>query len=76
MGRSVEPTGVGRLGLSPTVVVVEQALLYVAVVGGVCGRLAGATMPLEVAALAATAALSGTLAATCPPSCIATNKLR
>lgn len=75
MGQSVEPTGVGRFGLSPAVVA-EHTLLYVMVVGGVCARLARATMTLEMAALAATAALSGTLPTTCSPSWIATDRLR
>ncbi len=75
MGRSMEPINAGCLSLSP-VVVAEQTLLYVAVVGGVCARLSGASMTLEVAALAATAALSGALAVACSPLCVAKNKLR
>ena len=75
MGRSMGPIGAGCRSLSP-VVVAEQTLLYVAVVGGVCARLAGATMTLEMAALAATAALSGALATVCSRLCIARDNQR
>ena len=54
----------------------EQTLFGMAVVVGVCARLAGAGMSLEVTALAGTAALSGTLTAACPGFYIATDRRR
>ena len=54
----------------------EQTLFGVAAVGGVCARLAGAGMSLEMTALAGTAVVCGTLTAACPGFYIAMDRRR